>query len=137
MREDRLKLISDLQKMVGAEILVFVTGDRRGLETKIAMDAYPLIFKHLSNIDTSKGLAIFLYTPGGDALAAYGIANLVRQFTDSYSVIVPYKALSAGTLITLGANKIFMTRGGLLSPVDPSVTTPLGPRVPVPGNPNV
>ncbi len=30
-----------------------------------------------------------------------------------------------------------MTRSALLSPVDPSVQTPLGPRVPIPGAPNV
>lgn len=87
-------------------------------------------------MESPKKLAVFLYTPGGDALAAYGICNLLRQFTESYSVIVPYKALSAGTLITLGANSIIMTKGGLLSPIDPSVQAPLGPRVPIPGMPN-
>lgn len=137
LREDRIRILSELEKVIGMKILVFITGDRRGMETRIAMDAYPLIFKHLSNLDTSKGLAIFLYTPGGDTLAAYGIANLIRQFTVSYSVIIPYKALSAGTLITLGANAILMARSGLLSPIDPSVTTPVGPRVPVPGAPNL
>lgn len=107
------------------------------METRIAMDSYPLVFKHLSNLGASKSLSLFIYTPGGDTLAAYGIANLIRQFVDSYSVIVPTKALSAGTLITLGANAIYMTKGGLLGPIDPSITTPLGPRVPVPGIPNV
>jgi hypothetical protein len=131
-----MQLIADLENMIGTRVLVFITGDRRGMETRIAMDSYPLIFKHLVNLGATKTVSIFIYTPGGDALAAYGIANLVRQFADSYSVIVPYKALSAGTLITLGADTIYMTRGGLLSPVDPSVTTPLGPRVPIPGVPN-
>ncbi len=93
MREDRLKIISELEKLIDTKILVFITGDRRGMETRIAMDSYPLLFKHLSKMGSSEQLAVFLYTPGGDALAAYGIANLVRQFTDSYSVIVPYKAL--------------------------------------------
>lgn len=86
---------------------------------------------------TSGKLAVFLYTPGGDTLAAYGIANLIRQFTNEYSVVIPYKALSAGTLITLGANNIIMTKGGLPSPIDPSIQAPLGPRVPIPGAPGI
>ncbi len=137
MREERLKLISELEQLTNTRILVFINGDRRGMETRIAMDVYPLVFKHLTNIDLTKQLAIFLYTPGGDALAAYGIANLVRQFAESYRVIIPYKALSAGTLIALGANEVIMTRGGLLGPIDPSVQSALGPRVPIPGAPNL
>jgi hypothetical protein len=37
-------------------------------------------------------------------------------------------------LITLGADNIIMTRMGQLSPIDPSVNSPLGPIVPVPGS---
>ena len=133
MRDDRLKVIAELEQLTNSKILVFITGDRRGLETRIAMDCYPLIFKHMSNLEPTEKLAIFIYTPGGDPLAAYAIANLLRQFNDSYSVIVPYKALSAGTLFSLGATKITMSRGGLLGPVDPSVTNPLGPKVTIPG----
>jgi hypothetical protein len=42
-------------------------------------------------------------------------------------VIVPSKAHSAGTLISLAANTIIMTKQATLGPIDPSVNTPLNP----------
>jgi hypothetical protein len=43
---------------------------------------------------------------------------------------VPFWAHSAGTLIALGADKIYMTRFGTLSPIDPSVTNEFNPQDP-------
>lgn len=68
-------------------------------------------------------------------MAGYALANLLREFSDSYDVIIPFKALSCATLIALGADNIIMTRMGQLSPIDPSVTSPLGPFAPIPGAP--
>lgn len=137
LRPQRLEIIQQIERILDSKVLVFITGDRMGLETRIAMDEYPLIFKHLSAIGSQRRVALFIYTAGGDTMAAYGIANLVRQYADAYSVLIPYKALSAGTLIALGANKIFMTRGGILSPIDPSVQSALGPRVSHPAMPSI
>ena len=68
-------------------------------------------------------------------MAGFGIATLFREFCDSFSVIIPFRAHSCGTLITLGANEILMTKMGQLSPIDPSVDHPLGPQVQIPGAP--
>ncbi|CAN5724211.1 hypothetical protein BH11PSE6_BH11PSE6_03350 [soil metagenome] len=43
---------------------------------------------------------------------------------------MPSKALSAGTLICLGANRIVMTKQATLGPIDPSLNGPLAPQVP-------
>nr|WP_245462504.1 hypothetical protein [Rhizobium sp. CCGE532] len=45
-------------------------------------------------------------------------------------VLVPNKAHSAGTLISLGANRIIMTKQATLGPIDPSLSGPLSPMVP-------
>jgi hypothetical protein len=74
-----------------------------------------------------------LYTRGGQTLAAWSIANLIHQYCDEFEVIIPSKAHSAGTLISLGANSIVMTKQATLGPIDPSVNTPLNP--PIPGAP--
>lgn len=52
------------------------------------------------------------------------------MFSDNFEVIVPSKALSSGTLISLGADLILMTKQATLGPIDPSVNTPLNPQVP-------
>lgn len=43
---------------------------------------------------------------------------------------MPHKAHSAGTIISLGANSIIMTKQATLGPIDPSLNTPLNPRMP-------
>lgn len=70
-------------------------------------------------------------------MAGYGLVNLIREFCDSFNVIIPFKAFSCATLISLGADNILMAKMGQLSPIDPSAESPLGPRVPMPGQPGV
>jgi len=62
--------------------------------------------------------------------AAWRLVNLIRTFCDELEVLIPLKALSAGTLISLGADKIVMTKQAALGPIDPSVNHPLSPTLP-------
>jgi hypothetical protein len=110
-----------------------VTGDRRGLETKIASEVEDLFTHHLDKAGDVERLSLILYTRGGETLAAWTLANLLRQFCKHLEVIVPAKAHSAGTLLCLAADKIIMTKQATLGPIDPSVNTPINP--PIPGAP--
>jgi hypothetical protein len=47
---------------------------------------------------------------------------MIREFTDRFSVLVPYKAFSASTLLALGADEIVMGRKAELGPIDPQIT---------------
>jgi len=94
------------------------------------MDVFPLIYDLLSKIDQTPKLDLFIYSTGGMTMAAWGLLNIVRQFTDYFSVLIPFRALSTATLIALGANEIVMSRLGQLSPVDPTVNTPYNPPAP-------
>ncbi len=128
--EERKELIAKLEKELDARVLVLVTGDRQGMETRIAPDVLPLISEHLSHVGLTKTLALFLYTPGGDSIAGWGLVNLLRQYCSKLKILVAFRALSCGTLITLGADEILMGRHGLLSPIDPSVASPFNPPAP-------
>jgi len=59
----------------------------------------------LRGIDKVEKLDIFLFTLGGDTLAAYALSRFLRQFSNKVSVLVPHLCLSAGTLFALGANE--------------------------------
>jgi len=128
--EERKNLTKQLETKLDAKILTLVTGDRQGMETRIAPDILSLVSEHLGFIGPTKELALFLYTPGGDTIVGWGLVNLLRQYCKRLSVLVPFRALSCGTLIALGADSIVMGRHGLLSPVDPSVSSPFNPSVP-------
>jgi len=133
--QDRKNIITKLEGKLSAKVLVLVTGDRQGMETRIAPDLLPLISEHLSCMGATENLALFIYTPGGDTIAGWGLVNLLRQYCKNLKVLVPFRALSCGTLIALGADEILMGRHGFLSPVDPSVASPFNPSAP--GNPQL
>jgi hypothetical protein len=128
-----MKLLAKVEKLTDSRVIVLFLGDRRGLETRIAADILPFCSEHLATIGETKKVTLFLYSTGGITMSGYAIANLLREYCESYDVIVPFKALSCATLISLGADNIIMTKMGQLSPIDPSVLSPLGPLAQVPG----
>lgn len=128
-REDRLRLIRELEDVRGSRVIVAFWGDRAEHQTIIAGDAHAIFFQHLEQIGNVPKIDVYLYTAGGHTLAAWGLANLIREYCEKLGVLIPHRALSAGTLLTLAANEIVMTRLGQLSPIDPSVNSPLGPTV--------
>jgi len=130
MHKDRLELYRQLEKMRKSKVIVYVTGDRRGLETEIHPEILDFFVEHLDLIDGAKKISLFLYTRGGSTSASWSIPNLIRQFCESFEVIVPSKAHSGGTLICLGADNIVMTKQAALGPIDPSVNSPLNPQIP-------
>jgi len=134
-RTKRMELIKKIEKERNSRLLVYITGDRRGLETRIGMDIFPMFHEHLMRIGQQERIDLFLYSPGGITMAGYALVNLIREFCKEFNVIIPFKALSCATLISLGANEIVMTPMGQLSPIDPSVQHPLGPVMQIPGQP--
>lgn len=113
------------------KLFSFVTSDRQGMETQIAQDCIDLFVDLLDKIGPTKRISLLLHTNGGQTSAAWRLVNLIRTFCDELEVLIPLKALSAGTLISLGADKIVMTKQAALGPIDPSLTHALSPQIPV------
>ena len=122
-------MYAELEAARKSKMLVYVTGDRPGMETQISSEVYDKFVNHLDVIGVVKKISLYLYTRGGNTLAAWSLVNLIRQFCDELEVIIPSKAHSAGTLMSLGANTIVMTKQATLGPIDPSITTPLNPQI--------
>lgn len=114
----------------GSSVISYMTGDRRQLETQISPEIIDIFVEHLDEIGPTKKISLMLHTNGGNTAAAWRLVNLLHTFCDELEVIVSAKALSAGTLISLGANKIVMTKQAALGPIDPSINHPLNPMVP-------
>ncbi|MGA2143029.1 MAG: ATP-dependent Clp protease proteolytic subunit [Brevinematales bacterium] len=131
-RKPLYKILEDIR---GSKLIVYITGDRRGWETQIHEEVLDLLITHLDIINKHQKISLYLYSRGGNTLAAWGIVNLIRQFCKEFEVIVPSKARSAATLICLGSNNIVMTKQATLGPIDPSVSTPLNPQIPNPQAP--
>lgn len=72
-------------------------------------------------MDWDRGLTLILHTPGGDPNAAAAVIDYLRQKFDDVEVIVPVIAMSAGTMMALGSDRIIMGRQSQLGPIDPQL----------------
>ncbi len=112
------------------QVIALVTGERVGWQTQIAADALGPFFSMLDGIGPVPKLSLILDTFGGQTSAAWRLINLIRSFGDEIEVIIPTKAMSAGTLMALGADRLVMTKQAALGPIDPSLDNhPLSPEI--------
>lgn len=130
MYSERVVLYRKLEQAFESKILTYITSDRPNMSAQIASDVIEYFIDHLDKIGPCDKISLFLYTRGGDTSAARNIVNLLRMYCETLQVIVPHKAHSSGTIISLGANEIVMTKQATLGPIDPSLHTALNPRVP-------
>lgn len=127
---NRTEIYKQLEQEFDGKVLSYITGDRPGFETRIAPDVIDLFIDQLDKLGVVPRIILYLYTRGGDTSVAWNIVNLLRMYCEDLVVIVPHKAHSSGTIISLGANKIIMTKQATLSPIDPSLNSPLNPIIP-------
>lgn len=130
MYSSRVEYYKQLGEEFQGVAIAYITGDRPGFETRIAQDVIDLFIAQLDKIGPVERIVLYLYTRGGDTSAAWNIVNLLRMYCEDLVVVVPHKAHSAGTIISLGANKIVMTKQATLSPIDPSLNSALNPVIP-------
>ena len=103
------------------------------METVIAQDCIDPFVDLLEKVGPTKRISLILHTTGGQTLAAWRLVNLIRIFCDELEVLIPSQALSAGTLIAIGADRVVMTKQAALGPIDPSVNNPLNPQATIRG----
>ena len=126
----RSAILQEIGAELDAGVLAYVTGDRENLETGVGPEILVRVPRHLEAIGKQDRLALVLYTLGGDSNTPWPFVNFLRSYCNELFVLVPFWAHSAGTLIALGADKIYMTRFGTLSPIDPSVANEFNPHDP-------
>ncbi len=134
MTMDKKQLIKQLEMARGSRVITYITSDRPGpVNARVAPDVIPLFSKQLRAI-TANGkvpkIDLFLYSAGGDTLVPWRLVSMIREHCDSFSVLVPYKAHSAATMISLGADEIVMSDLSELSPIDPSTANVFNPQDP-------
>ena len=63
-------------------------------------------------------------------MVPWRLVSMIREYCDKFSVLIPYKAHSAATMIALGADEIVMSGLSELSPIDPSTANVFNPPDP-------
>lgn len=124
--KSRMSLLKGLENIRGSKIISYIS--------YTPMDDYVLVplYKQLCKIGKVEKIDLFLNSYGGVVDTPYKIVNLIREFCDYFSVIIPFVAKSAATMVAIGSDEIVMGPVSELGPIDPLVKHPNYPDLWVP-----
>ena len=127
-RARRQQLIAEIEALRGSRLITYVTSDRDNCQGQIDENVVRPMYDHLLALshDVAPGaelprLDLFLYSRGGAVDAPWRIVSMIRAVAVGFTAMVPFRAQSAATMITLGADEIILGRKGELGPIDPSL----------------
>jgi hypothetical protein len=132
-RDERVPLIEQIERVRESRVLVYVTGDRPPAGSQLANDALRPLYDHLREMGKVEKLDLFIYSRGGDIDVPWRIASALRRASDTWNVLIPFRANSAATLLSLGADEIVLGPLAELGPIDPFMN--LQRQVGQPGGP--
>ncbi|HIH44298.1 MAG TPA: hypothetical protein HA257_04220 [Candidatus Methanoperedenaceae archaeon] len=122
---ERAGILSMLEKERGARAITLIHR-REPWEEKdesyINIEDSEHVLMMIRQTPKDEDVDLILHTPGGLALAAEMIAMAVKNHPAKVTVMVPFYAMSGGTLIALAADEIIMEKDSVLGPVDPQIS---------------
>lgn len=77
-----------------------------------------------------KAVDIILVTPGGSADTVDYFVKKLRERFDNIAFILPYMAMSAGTIFCMSGDELIMSESAYIGPIDPQVPSRGGMYVP-------
>jgi len=87
-----------------------------------------VLYETLLSIGKQERVSIFIKSSGGNGKASLRIVNLLREYFNNITALVPLGCASASTMIGIGADKILMGPLAYLTAVDTSIKHSLAPR---------
>lgn len=117
--EERVSLIDRLEQLRNSKVLVYFS--YTPLDDTILVPLY----KQLKEIGHTKKIDLVLHSYGGAVDTPFKVVTLIREFCDEFSVIVPFVAKSAASMLVLGADEVVMGPISELGPIDPLVKHPI------------
>lgn len=125
--EDELKkLIKEYNEKTGEYLFIFVSSTTKQVpDNSLNMEDYQTIYFILKDIE-KKNLSVYIETLGGSGEASEEIARFLHSKFENVNFIVSGEAKSAGTILVLSGNEIYMTNSGSLGPIDAQIQIQVG-----------
>lgn len=124
LQNELQKLIKDYNKYTGRYLFVYSSdinkGRTRGIDVSLIQDDFYNVQDILRESNKDK-IDFYIETPGGSGEAAEEIAKFLRKKFNEVNFIIAGEAKSAGTILALSGDNIYMTDTGSLGPIDAQV----------------
>lgn len=128
-RKKRREIIQDAQKQTKRTLLCYVAAS----EASIAEEDVRYLQELISPLEPGVSIDLLIHSDGGDFCTAEKMVRMlwgVMEPADTSTsagelrVVVPERAKSAATFLTLGANSTIMSNTSELGPIDPQIPIP-------------
>lgn len=124
LQNELQRLIKLYNKHTGRYMFVYAAdinkGRNRGIDVSMVQDDFYNI-QDILRESTQKKIDFYIETPGGSGEAAEEIAKFLRKKFDEVNFVIAGEAKSAGTILVLSGDNIYMTDTGSLGPIDAQV----------------
>ena len=106
--------LNEIDEAMGADVVTFVSPILPGLDRRLrdAIEAVP---------NRKDSISVILDTPGGIVEVVERMVATLRSNYEDMTVIVPDRAMSAGAIFALSADRIMMDYFSCLGPIDPQI----------------
>lgn len=121
--EKTQRVIEQIESKLGERLITYWNSSNGSICNNDVVGLYGI----LRSIGKSGRLSFFIKSDGGSGQASLRMVNLLRQYVEKLTVLVPLECASAATMLALGADKILMGPLAHLSAVDTSLTHDLSP----------
>jgi hypothetical protein len=126
IENELIELIKKYNDKTGEYLFVFASSTTKQVPDNILnMDDYHSIYFVLKDI-TKENLSVYIETLGGSGEASEEIARFLHSKFENVNFIVSGEAKSAGTILVLSGNEIYMTNSGSLGPIDAQIQIQAG-----------
>lgn len=126
----RRRILEEIGQERGTKVITMIhkkeLWTEEGEEPEIGIEDIEAVLQAFRKTPPSKPIDLILHTPGGYASAAQMMAMAIKFHPAKVTVMVPFYAMSGGSLMSLAANEIRMEKYSVLGPVDPQIPTPDG-----------
>ena len=118
LENELTELIKQYNSFRGTHLIVYAGAIGKQVpDIALSMDDYYTIYDMLREVE-SENLDFYIETPGGSGEAAEEIGRFIRKKFKKIFFVVSGESKSAGTILALSGDEIFMTETGSLGPID-------------------
>jgi len=124
LQDELQKLIKEYNKQTGRYMFIYAAdmnkGRTRGIDVSMTQDDFYNI-QDILRESSEKKIDFYIETPGGSGEAAEEIAKFLRKKFNEVNFVIAGESKSAGTILALSGDNIYMADTGSLGPIDAQV----------------
>ena len=122
------RLVEEYNSLTGRYLYLYVAAMAKRVQgLSLEQEDFYIIRDMLKDVKDKDEVDIYIETPGGNGVTAEEIAKFLHNKFSKVNFVISGEAKSAGTILALSGNEIYMTETGSLGPIDAQI--PMGRSV--------